>query len=165
MHLKIRKIQHKLTQMFIHSNAVLPCLGFALCCSYIKSQRSTSLNSRHDVRVVLCADSRGHRKTHTHNHEFAIRQSCSLIHIKTLTHTHSVTLILPLFCSLTRLCIFLQPPPTHTHTVYLSSPSHTLPYGAKGAQQKQYRYFMAFLPLCTGRWWHFTDNLSALMLL
>lgn len=152
--------------MFIHSNAVLPCLGFALCCSYIKSQRSTSLNSRHDVRVVLCADSRGHKKnkkkTHTHSCVFAIRQTCSHIHIETLTH--SFTLILPLVRSCTHFYIFFWQP-THTHSVYLSSPSHTLPHGAKGAEQKWYRYVMAFLSLCTGCWWHFTDNLSALMLL
>ncbi len=88
----------------------------------LKSQSSTSLNSRHDVRVVLCADSRGQTKTHTHNRGFAIRQSCSLIHIETLTHSHSFTLILPLFCSLTRLCIFLQP--THIHT-YTHTHTHT----------------------------------------
>lgn len=86
---KIRKIKHTLRQMFVLSNAVLPCLGFTLCCSYIKSHRRTSLNSRHDVRVVLCADSRGHRKTHTHNRGFAIRQSCSLIHIETLAFIYS----------------------------------------------------------------------------
>lgn len=121
--LKIMKIQHTLARIFVHPKVVLPCLGFALCCSYIKSQCSTSLNSRHDVRAVLCADSRGHRKTHTHSRGFAIRRSCSLTHIVTLTDAHSFTLILPLFCCLTRLCILLHPPHPHTQSTYHLHPT------------------------------------------
>lgn len=90
------------------------CQVWDSCCSYIKSQRSTSLNSRHDVRVVLCADSRGHRKTYTqwqicnqtvlfscthrniNTHTFIYTNSTSLSFSDSLmysstTHTHAHT--------------------------------------------------------------------------
>lgn len=132
--------------MLVYPNMVLPCLGFALCCSYIKSQCSTSLNSRHDVSAVLCADSRGHRKTHRKSRESAIRCSCSLIYIETLTEKRSFTLILLLFSH-----SFMYSFATTPHTPHAQSTYHLHPTLSPTVQKEPNRssIIMLWLPsLC-----------------